>query len=302
MPKVKFKEKVFRAEGLAIIDASNSIIEEYKAKGFTLTLRQLFYQTVAREILENTHLQYKRLGNIINDARLAGLVNWEAIEDRTRYLRELATWETPQSLIEACANQYLCDLWKRQPYRVEVWIEKDALVGVIEGVCHGLKVPFFALRGYNSQSEQWRAGVRFDKYKHQGQRPVILHLGDHDPSGLDMSRDNDDRVSLFMGAKADVRRLALNHDQTQELDLPPNAAKSSDTRFKTYVQEFGPKSWELDALPPEYMAQLVRGAVLDLRDDARWDEDVARQEAERLDLDAVAANWDAVVQFVRTVA
>ena len=130
----------------------------------------------------------------------------------------------------------------------------------------------------------------------------ILHLGDHDPSGLDMSRDNDDRVSLFMGAKADVRRLALNHDQTQELDLPPNAAKSSDTRFKTYVQEFGPKSWELDALPPEYMAQLVRGAVLDLRDDARWDEDVARQEAERLDLDAVAANWDAVVQFVRTVA
>ena len=185
MPKIRYQKKSFRADSLEVIEQANAIIEVYAAQGFDLTLRQLFYQFVSRGLIPNKDSEYKRLGSIVNDARLAGLIDWEHITDRTRNLRGNAHWEQPQDIMRSAAYSFAINKWADQDYRPEVWIEKDALVGVIEGVCKTLDIDFFSCRGYTSQSEMWSAGRRLERYYLEGQTPVVIHLGDHDPSGIE---------------------------------------------------------------------------------------------------------------------
>ena len=126
---------------LVVVEQANDIIGTYLAQGFTLTLRQLFYQFVARALLENVFKEYKRLGTIIRNARDGGLVDWNAIEDRTREVNTHPSWDSPASRVRTVAAYYQEDLWNGQRYRPEVWIEKDALIGVIEAVCTEFRVP-----------------------------------------------------------------------------------------------------------------------------------------------------------------
>lgn len=302
MPKIAYVPRHFSAGSLAIIDQANEIIEDYQAQGFTLTLRQLYYQFVARDLIPNKQTEYKRLGSIINDARLAGLIDWEAIEDRTRNVRKNAHFDSPEDIVRAAMQQYHRDLWADQTYRPEVWIEKDALVGVIESVCAELDVPYFACRGYSSQSEQWRAGMRAANHEENEQHTVILHLGDHDPSGIDMTRDNDDRLDTFCqvtGGVVTVKRLALNMDQVKKYRPPPNPAKMTDSRFGGYADKYGNKSWELDALDPAVIANLVRDAILALRDEDKYQRALTEQETEREALQAIADRWEEVALYLR---
>ena len=233
-----------------MIGQANRIIAEYQALGFVLTLRQLYYQFVSRAAIANTLAEYKRLGTIIRSGRRAGLIDWDAIEDRTRNVRRLPSWSNPSEIIEAVSRQYREDLWAGQYFRPEVWIEKDALLGVIENVCEEFRVPYFACRGNNSESEQYKAGKRFADYRDEGLTPLVLHLGDHDPNGLDMTRDNRDRLALFARGDVEVRRIALNLDQVELYRPPPNPAKETDSRYAAYARQFGTECWELDALEP----------------------------------------------------
>lgn len=294
--KITYVDKVLCAAHVAIVEQANEIIAQYQAEGFTLTVRQLFYQFVARALLPNTLRAYKRLGAIVTDARLAGLIDWESIEDRLRILHAPSTWSSPESMVEACARQFRLDAWANQPYRPEVWIEKDALLGVIEPTCLELRVPYFACRGYVSASAVWRAGRRLrDVRRRGGQTPIVFHLGDHDPSGLDMTRDNTDRLSLFAEQGIEVRRLALNIDQVEHYDPPPNPTKTTDSRAADYIAVHGNESWELDALEPSVIADLVRENVLAIRDDALWEPVVAREQEHRRHLGLIAGNWADVV-------
>ncbi len=143
MPKICYVEHRFGAKALLTIKKANEILEEYTKQGFDLTLRQLYYQFVSRAIIPNNQREYKNLGGIINDARLAGLIDWDHIVDRTRNIRGNTHWSNPSSIISACASQFMIDKWADQPYRVEVWIEKDALIGVIERVCRMLDISYF---------------------------------------------------------------------------------------------------------------------------------------------------------------
>lgn len=299
MPKETFIPREFRDSSLTVIETANAIIEEYQAQGFTLTLRQLYYQFVSRDLIANRQSEYKRLGSIINDGRLAGLIDWEAIEDRTRNLQTHSAWDDPGEIIRSAAFGYAEDWWDSQDYRPEVWIEKDALVGVIEPVCNRYRVPFFACRGYSSQSEQWRAGKRLEDYAQRGQTPIILHLGDHDPSGLDMTRDNIDRLTMFAQDDVEVRRLALNIDQVRRHRPPPNPAKETDSRASSYIAQFGSKSWELDALDPTVISRLIREALDDLIDEDRWEAAKTQEEARRAVLTAAADRWEDVEIFLR---
>jgi len=178
---------------------------------------------------------------------------------------------------------------------VEVWIEKDALVGVFERVSQELDIGLFSCRGYTSQSEMWVAAQRLRRYEQAGQEVVILHFGDHDPSGLDMTRDITDRLALF-GANLDVRRLALTMDQVREYNPPPNPAKETDSRFTAYIQEYGDESWELDALPPDVLADLVRAEVDTLKDLDRWNAATSLEKSHKQTLAAVAESWDDVAE------
>jgi len=304
MPLIQYREIKLRPKALATIEQANEIIAEFQAQGFDLTLRQLFYQFVARGLIANTQREYKNLGSIVNDGRLAGLIDWETIVDRTRDLRALPHWDSPESIVQACARQFNFDLWEDQPHYVEVWIEKDALVGVIEGVCNRLDVPHFSCRGYTSQSEMWVAAQRIiqragGRGRMTGRRPcTILHLGDHDPSGLDMTRDIQDRLDLF-GTEAQVVRLALNQDQVREHNPPPNPAKVTDSRAASYIRRFGRESWELDALDPRAIADLIEVAIRERLDADRWDEAMERQSQARALLSGAAKNWSKVMDVIR---
>lgn len=290
--KRAYVNKRFDASTMGKIVIANKIIEEYQAQGFELTLRQLYYQFVARGIIPNTMREYKKLGDAINNARLAGLVDWTAIVDRTRNLQGNNHWDSPAQVVRACVEQYRIDTWANQEYRVEVWIEKDALIGIAETVCRELDVSYFSCRGYTSQSEMWAAGQRFYQYAHRhNQTPVIIHLGDHDPSGLDMSRDIADRLAMFMGGM-EVKRVALNMDQIKRYNPPPNPAKTTDARAKLYIRQYGHESWELDALDPKVLTQLIEREVLKLRDDDVHEDALKLQEKHRRQLVTVASQME----------
>lgn len=273
MAKTCFVGKRFMASSMEVIDEANDIIGEYAAQGYDLTLRQLYYQFVSRDMLDNNQKSYNRLGSIINAARLAGLVDWDTIKDRTRFLRELPHWDSPRDIIDACARQFRIDKWDRQETRCEVWIEKDALVGVIEKVCNDNDVAFFACRGYVSQSFMYEAAQRLAGYEQAGQEVTIFHLGDHDPSGIDMTRDINDRLAMFhRGQIVEVARLALNMTQINDFNPPPNPAKFTDSRAEDYVTQYGSSSWELDALSPRVITGLITDAVDGIRDENLWEE------------------------------
>lgn len=328
-PRRVYTDKTFGADAERTIGRANAIIDEYAAQGFDLTLRQLYYQFVARGWLANRQTEYKRLGSIINDARLAGRIDWEAIVDRTRNLRKLAAWDTPEELIAQAARQYRNDLWRSQPLRVEVWIEKDALVGVIEGVCNEYGAPHFSCRGYTSQSEMWAAAQRLGEYIEAGQRVLILHLGDHDPSGVDMSRDIEERLLHFLvidyyrahvgdfastraagdpvtvdlilhdmmlhtggnGPAFELRRIALTYEQVEQYGPPPNPAKITDSRSGAYIAEHGDESWELDALDPATLDGLIRTELENEIEREPWDEAEAAQETGTTLLTAASRRW-----------
>ena len=296
--KICYVPKDFRPRTYGTIDAANAIIAEYAAEGFILTLRQLYYQFVARGLLANKQSEYKRLGSIVNDGRLAGLIDWDTIEDRTRELRERSHWTGPAQLVHSAAEAFGLDLWKGQPHRVEVWIEKDALMGVIERACQDLDVPYFSCRGYTSQSEMWSAGMRLVRWAKRGYETIILHLGDHDPSGIDMTRDIDDRLELFClhhgATPPDVIRIALTRAQIEEHNPPPNPAKVTDSRYQGYTIEHGENSWELDALDPRMLDALIREHVESYRDEDAYGERLDEENEGRRLLRVVADDWPAV--------
>ncbi len=288
--KIQYIEKRFSVNSLLVISQANKIINEYKAEGLSLTLRQLYYQFVSRDLLSNKQKEYTRLGGIISDARLSGLVDWKAIEDRTRNLKQNYHNTDPGQAIQDSLDQFLLDKWVGQTYRPEVWIEKEALTGVIAKSCREFDVPYFACKGYNSQSEMWRAGQRFEYYAKNKQLPIVIHLGDHDPSGIDMTRDTEDRLELFMGG-LEVKRIALNYDQIEKYNPPPNPAKMSDSRAENYVNKFGNSSWELDALEPKIMHQLIRETIDNLIDHDRWEETLQKENEYRKIMEKVVKTW-----------
>lgn len=303
MSKISYIKKQFSKKSIEIIDIANRIIKEYQGQGYDLTVRQLYYQMVAKDFIENTGKSYRRISSIISDARLVGLVDWTAIVDRTRNLRYNSHFDSPENIISVCKDQFMLDHWNGQAYRPEVWIEKDALVGVISGICSKLDVPYFSCRGYTSQSEMWLSGQRMVDNIKKGYVPFIIHLGDHDPSGIDMTRDLIDRLELFtngkMGLDFELVRIALNHDQVLKYNPPPNPAKISDSRIEKYLNQYGSDSWELDALNPVVIEKLIENQVNEIIDWRKWDKTHLLEKQDIKLLGTISKNWDKVVKYLK---
>lgn len=289
-----FKRITFKGSSKVMIHRADEILRAYMAAGWRVTLRQLYYSLVSKDVIPNNMKSYKRLGSIINDARLAGLIDWDSIEDRTRNLKSVPHWKEPSEIIQSAADSFRLDKWATQRVRIEVWVEKDALVGVLERACRELDVAWFSCRGYTSQSELYEAGKRMNEYICNRQRPVVIHLGDHDPSGKDMTRDIEDRLFMFVGSPVKVERIALNWDQIEEYNPPPNPAKATDSRFEKYEEEFGSDSWELDALDLRVIHELITEKVSNHRDDDAFDLLAEEERVKRELLLQSANNWERV--------
>lgn len=320
------------------IRQANAIVEEYAAQGFKLTLRQIYYQFVARGLLGNSKDNYTVLGRDLSDARYAGVMAMDAIEDRGRWTRtnDHDSGDVDEWLSEV-AWSYQRSRWAGQAEMVEVWLEKEALTSIIAPTCERLRVPYFPLIGYTSTSEIAVAVNRIEDYLDNDQTVTILHLGDHDAWGLDMTRHIRDRVTLMLEADGydagnlTVKRIALNIDQVEEHQPPPNFAKEgragSDDLAQRYIEEFGDESWELDALEPSVIIDLIRTEVekrinvqphdededeepyADLDDDdeeeleegernAAWQQLEQEEDAARAELENVGACWGSVTKWL----
>jgi hypothetical protein len=272
----KYSNKKIQQSGLDQIAQINEIIDDYQKQGYTLTLRQLYYQLVSRALIENTMNSYKNIGNLVKNGRLCGLIDWDAIEDRTReshavyrvleiYEHDVNILDIKQAVLDQIEGYYLHP-WTKQPYYLEIWVEKSALENIIESAARFYYTPYLAMRGYPSLSLYKDAATRFIEHSQSGQQCVVVHLGDHDPSGMDMTGDIKKHMDL-LGAPVIVERIALNMDQVERYGPPPNPAKETDTRAPEYIKRFGPVSWELDALEPSVLENLVKAKIAEYFDE-----------------------------------
>ncbi len=294
-----YKPHRFNAKASATLDQAKIIVDKFAKRGLKLTLRQLYYQFVAASLIPNTERDYKRLGRIITNGRESGELDWLMIEDRGRAAYGPSSCEKTSEVLDGIERRIKFDQWARQETYLEVWVEKSALEGVVAAPCNERDVTYMACKGYLSASEVWRAGLRFQKAIKRGKKPVLIHLADHDPSGIHMTVDNRQRVRLFAESRdIEVRRIALNMDQIEQYSPPPNPAKQSDSRYIRYSKAHGEQSWELDALDPEVLHKLILDTIDEYRDKEIWDRVLRYQKEARRELKTLGLEWHNVRELL----
>ncbi len=259
-----------KEEGWERIEQCEAIIAEYTSQGLKLTLRQLYYQFVSRALIPNTERSYKNLGTLVSKARVAGLLDWAAIEDRTRRPTIPSEFRGLVHLVDAALAVYRLDRWDTQQHYAELWVEKEALAGVLEPLANQFHVPLMVNKGYSSQSAMYESAQRIHRRAVRelrggklDVRPVyIFYLGDHDPSGQDMVRDIQERLNRYTHNELDiyVECIALTTEQVEGFKPPPNPTKLTDSRASKYIDRHGYDCWEVDALDPATLQRLIRGA------------------------------------------
>lgn len=294
--KRKYLNHNFKAKSLKKIEQVNTIIDEYS--GNQLTLRQMFYQLVARGYIENSQKEYDKLGNLVSDARYAGLIDWEAIEDKTRHYQGSfgLSW-TPAEKIQYVAEHFSLNKWQNQPVYIEVWCEKDAMIDIVRRGCRPTNTPCFSCRGYCSASELWRAANHFIR-RHDCKERHIIYLGDHDPSGIDMPRYIAERMKLF-GADVEIHRIALTMEQIQLFSPPPSFVKANDSRKTGYIEKYGDTCWELDALKPGFVEALVDSAIRPYIDQRILAETLALEQEQQRELQTISDNYDKLIWLLK---
>lgn len=341
--------RMWNADKATICNHILTIGDDFKNRGYRLTLRQLYYQLVSKELIPNHDKVYKKLGGILDDLRYSGNIDWNLFEDRGRVPYTPYYELSVEEAILSTARTYRLDRQLEQPFHIEVWTEKDAISGILRPVCSKFGVKMVVNKGYSSSTAMYQAYTRFIDKINDGHKIKILYFGDHDPSGLDMIRDIQDRIDFFIakGGDFDIERFhdwrenkgyldadiiyilrkhkltekeikkyekALdtfeeNHDhktceyfekvaylkeekpfqvipigltkkQINKFNPPPNPAKLDDPRAKWYVKEHGNISWEVDAIDPDVMKQIVEDNIIFNMDVSVFNSVIKREEKE----------------------
>jgi len=287
-----------------LLDEATAMAEQYRDDGYSLTLRQLYYALVSEGLIPNSQNSYKRLGDVLGNARLEGDFEMDLIVDRGREAGASAQNEVKTDVddAEGEARRYIraiphwaitIDRWFGQRSHVSVWVEKEALSGVFDKPCSDLGVGFFACKGYPSHSALWQWLKRLEKAVEAAADPivdeegreeepevideaVVLYFGDHDPDGWQIPRSAEETLNIFARIHGlDIppirfERVALNMDQILKYKPPPFPAKLTSSRYAGYRQEHGiMDAWELDALKPKVLDKLIRDSVA-----KHWDEGI----------------------------
>lgn len=249
------------------LDTINDILEEYSQQGYVLTLRQLYYQLVSRDVVPNNQKEYAKLSILLTKGRMCGIVDWAAIEDRGRTAQIPFSINGVQQALDTIADQYRLDRQKGQPYYIEVWVEKDALSNVFLRVTEPYHIHLMVNKGYSSSSAMYEAAKRFKQARRSHPKgSILLYFGDHDASGKDMVRDIKERLEEMQVSGLKIINPALTMEQVEQYDPPENPAKQTDPRAKWYIEKYGDSSWELDALPPQALTQIIRDNVVEWMD------------------------------------
>ncbi len=281
MARIQFKTTNMTEATLERIDQANSIIEEYMSAGYRMTLRQLYYQFVSRDLFANVNKNYRMLGTTVMNGRLAGLIDWDAIEDRGRVPDMPSQWESLDALLKTAIKQFRLPRWKTQPTYAELWVEKQALAGVLAPLAYEFHVPLMVNKGYSSQSAMFESSQRFRRAPHHDKPKHLFYLGDLDPSGEDMVRDIRERLHMFGVDDLEVTKVALTMAQVEEHEPPPNPTKITDPRAQAFIDEFGESCWEVDALPPPTLEALIREAFEEIIDEEAMTDVEEAEDAQR---------------------
>lgn len=273
----------------------NKILGDYSGR---VTVRQVYYRLVSALIVPNNAREYDKVQALITTARYAGLIDWSAIEDRNREPSKPRDWSGGRAVLDSAQRSFRLDRWENQPFYIELWVEKAALAGVLAPISADYHVTLMVNRGYSSASAMKESADRIrhfssptNKVPH-GHRPVVLYIGDHDPSGEDMVRDVRDRLLEFgVSSSLDVRKLALTMAQIEQYEPPPNPAKLSDGRAAAYIAEHGDSSWEVDALPPATLDLLIRQAINSYVDKPAMEAAITRENKIKAKIKSFAASF-----------
>ena len=278
MAQIKYRDTTFNPEAQGLIVHMVEILQQYR--GSRVTARQLYYRMFAKNWLpdtwidpvynakhhlhpttKNTDKNYKRLSTLIVDARYAGLIDWDAIEDRTREPTKPRDWKNGSEALAETLGTFRLDRWEGQSNYIEIWVEKEALAGVLSPITADYHLVLMANKGYSSASAMKESADRI-KHWSKSKKPTVIYVGDHDPSGNQMTVDIFKRLMEFgCPANLDVRKVALTWEQIQRNGYPPNPVKLTDARAASYIKEFGDECWEVDAMPPDELNLLVRQTI-----------------------------------------
>lgn len=290
--KHKFRNKLgLNINNKKMLEKICKIIDEYKEAGYLLTLRQLYYQLVSRDIIPNKVSEYSKLSTLLVKGRMAGIIDWDSIEDRIRkpyipyYVKNVA------DALDDTVSQYRLNRQSNQDVYIELWVEKDALSGVLRRITSEYHINLMVNRGYSSCTAMYDAYKRILVQESNGKKCYILYLGDHDPSGLDMIRDIRERLSEF-GVDPEVRQIGLTREQIDKYNPPPNPAKLTDPRAKWYIEINGNTSWEVDALTPEVLHKLVRKHIEGLIDKEKFNNKLKKEERDKKILEKMKDRYD----------
>jgi hypothetical protein len=262
-------------------------LEVFKQYDSALTLRQLYYRLVSKHLFPNTINSYKRLSRIMVKAREQGDVPVNCLEDRSR--RILGRGDTGYSSAEEFLRrritglkesykEFTMPMWDDQPNYVLVSLEKDALSRLMSDIANQYSVRTFPTRGYPSFTYVNRMAT-YIRNRLKGKPTVVLYFGDHDPSGVDIERDLEDRLRKYDAGDFKVIRIALTKDQIQQYNLPPMPVKRSDARSEGFLESYGDQSVELDALDPNTLKFMVAQSIA-----ANIDLDLWRKKEERIEV------------------
>lgn len=237
------------AKTIKLIETARAILAENNP----MTVRQVYYQLVSRQVIENNRSQYQAVSNALVDARKGGFIPWDWIEDRLRRPRAVSMWDDLTDFSATAARAYRRDVWATQPGYVEAWLEKDALSGIFEDVLNSYGVTLNVGRGFDGWDSIHNAA---DRYR-DGDGVTVLYFGDFDPSGEDMVRSLTERLAFF-GCYPELLKCALVFDDIERYNLPPDFTKATDTRSAAFVAKWGDVAVELDALPVDVLrARLI---------------------------------------------
>ncbi|MCJ7759789.1 hypothetical protein MUP59_01435 [Candidatus Bathyarchaeota archaeon] len=285
-----------------LIREVNTILSQYTVK---LTLRQVYYRLVSKNLIPNTKASYKGLSHQLVKAREKGDVDDRRIEDRSRKVQGFGDWGFDDlddfiagqvSRLKDSWENFSRRQWEDQPKKVIVALEKDALSRMFTDVANGFRIQVYATKGYGSYTFVNDLAGDLDEEKEN----VILYFGDYDPSGRDIERDLRDRLVRYYGRdNFTVVRIALKPDQISQYNLPPMpedaetlAKLGRDPRTKQYGMEF---AVELDALEPPVLQELIRSSINAQIDSDLWNAKLEETKADREELRERLRAWCVVV-------
>jgi hypothetical protein len=294
MIRIKYKDaetkepRLWEANPQTLLQNCQRITAYYMKRSIKLTLRQLYYQLVSEGLIPNAIEIYGRIGDFVTDARYAGLLDWDAIEDRARAQMQRQDWTDVEDRIESAVYSYRLPRWDDQDEYIELFTEKDALVSVLRPITDRWHIRLCVNKGYASASVMYELAKRLAEKIKEGKRVTCLYVGDHDASGLDMVRDVRERVTEFLEKgktyvvpEFTIEPVALTDEQVRLYKPPPNPAKISDPRAAWYIQKYGRSSWEVDALKPDVMIQIVEDAVIAHVDVDKYNAVIAKEEKDK---------------------